>query len=57
MTYVMHIVTIPPLGGDKVSILTHPYPHKPLRKIEMTICNQQADSPRYVWPDVLAGDL
>ena len=27
-----------PLWGDKVSMLTHIYPHKPRRKIEMTIC-------------------
>ena len=25
------------LGGDKVSVLTHTYPHKPLRKIKVTI--------------------
>ena len=40
------------LGGDKVSMLTHTYPHKPLGNIEVTICNHQADSPLYVWPDV-----
>ena len=33
------------LEGDKVSMLTHTYPHKLLRKIEVTICNHQADSP------------
>ena len=33
------------------------YPHKPSRKIEVTICNHQADSPLYVWPDVWSGDL
>ena len=38
------------LWGDKVSILTHTYPHKP--KIKVTICNHQADNPLYVWPDV-----
>ena len=32
----------------------HIYTHKPLRK---TICNQQADSPFYVWPDVWSADL
>ena len=42
------------LGGDYV---THTYPHKPLRKIKVTICNHQADSPLYVWPDVGSGDL
>ena len=31
------------LGGDKVSMLTLAYPHKPLRKIKVTICNHQAD--------------
>ena len=46
------------LGGDKVSMLTHTYPHKPLMKIKVTICNHQAGSPLYVWPDVWsAGDL
>ena len=24
------------LGGDKVNMLTHTYPHKPLRKIKVT---------------------
>ena len=28
----------PTLWGDKVSMLTHIYPHKPQRKIEVTIC-------------------
>ena len=32
------------LRGDTVSMLTHIYPHKPLRKTEVTICNHQADS-------------
>ena len=27
------------LGGDRVSMLTHTYPHKPLRKIKVTIWN------------------
>ena len=27
------------LGGDKVGMLTHTHPHKPLRKIEVTIWN------------------
>ena len=26
------------LWGDKVSVLTHIYPHKPWREIEVTIC-------------------
>ena len=34
-----------PLRGDKVSMLTHTYPHKPLRNTEVTICNHQTDSP------------
>ena len=46
-----------PLEGDKVSMLTHTYPHKPLRKIEVTICNHQADSPLCVWPNVWSDDL
>ena len=46
-----------PSGGDKVSMLTHTYEHKPLRNIEVTICNHQADSPLYVWPDVWSGEL
>ena len=37
-----------PLGSYKVSMLTHTYPHKPLMKIIVIICNQQADSPLYV---------
>ena len=43
--------------GDKVSMLTQIYPHKPLRKIEVTICNHQADSLLSVWPNVWSGDL
>ena len=31
--------------GDKVSMLTYTYPHKLLRKIEVAICNHQADDP------------
>ena len=40
------------LGGKKVSMLAHTYPHKPLRKMKVTMCNHQADSPLYVWPDI-----
>ena len=40
------------LGGDKVSMLSHMYPHKPLGKIKATICNHQADRQPFVWPDV-----
>ena len=39
------------LGGDKENMLTHTY-LKPIRKIKVTICNHQSDSPFYVWPDV-----
>ena len=39
-------------GNNKVSMLTHTYPHKPLRKIKVVICNHQADNPLYMWPDV-----
>ena len=41
-----------PPWGDKVSMLTHTCPHKPLRKIKMATCNYQADSPICLWPDV-----
>ena len=46
-------ISIIPFGGDKVSMLTHTYPHKPLRKIKMTICNHQVDSPLHVWSDLV----
>ena len=39
-------------GGDKVSMLAHTYSHKSSRKIKVTICSHQANSPLYVWPDV-----
>ena len=45
------------LGGDKVSVLIHTYPHKPLTKIKVTICNHQADSQLYVRPNDWSGDL
>ena len=38
-------------------MLTHTYTQKPMRKIKVTICNYQADSPLYVWPDVWSSDL
>ena len=41
-----------PLRNDKMTMSTHTYLHKPLRKIKVTICNHQADSPLYVRPDV-----
>ena len=34
------------LWGDKVSMLTHTYPHKPLRKTKVTMCKHQADNQR-----------
>ena len=45
------------LGGNKVSMLTHTYPHKSLRKIKVTICNHQADNSLYVRPNIWSGDL
>ena len=40
--YCFHVIKFTvhpvPLWGDKVSMLTHTYPHKPRRKIEVTIC-------------------
>ena len=42
------------LVADKVSST---YSHKPPTKIKAVICNQQADSPLYVWSDVWSGDL
>ena len=45
------------LGWWSEYMLTHTYPHKPLRKIEMTICNHQADSKLYVRPNVWSGHL
>ena len=47
-----NIKGLQPLEGDKVSVLTHLYPHKPLRKIKVTIRDHQAHSQLYVWPDV-----
>ena len=43
-----------PLGGDKVNMLTHTYPHEAL-KIKVTTCNHQADIPLYatVWSDLV----
>ena len=51
-----HILT---LWGDKAGMLTYVYPHKPLRKIEVIICNHQVaiECPLYVWPDVWSSDL
>ena len=33
-----------------------PTPNPVFRKIKVTICNHQVDSPLYVWPDVWSGD-
>ena len=43
-------------GGDKVSMLTHTYPHKP-QKIKVAICSPHIDVPLYMWPDVCSGDF
>ena len=45
------------LKGDKMNMLTHTYTHKHLRKIKLTICNHQGDSPFYFGPDVYSGDV
>ena len=34
-----------PLWGDKVSMLTHIYPHKPWRNIEVTLCKSPGWQP------------
>ena len=41
------------LGGDKVSILTHVYPHKLLREFKVAIRNHKSDSPLYVTSDLV----
>ena len=38
--------------GDKVSTFIHAYPHKPLRKNKLAICNHQVDSLFNLWPGV-----
>ena len=53
----MSPVSYLPVEGDKVSMLTHIYPHKLLRRIKATICNHQADSQLCVWPDVGTLDM
>ena len=40
------------LRSDKVSMLTHTDPHKPLVKIKLTTCHHQDDNPLYVFLDV-----
>ena len=44
-------------SGCRTTVLTHTYPHKPVRKIKVTVCYLQVDSPIYLWPDVCFGDL
>ena len=39
---------------NKVSMLIHAYPHRPLRMIKMAIWNYQADSPFYLWLRLVA---
>ena len=46
-----------PLGGDRMSMLTHTYPLKPLEKIKMAVCSHQADCPFYLKSDAWIGDL
>ena len=45
------------LRGDEVSILTHTYPNKPLRKIKLVICNHQVDNSFHRWPNVWSDEL
>ena len=45
------------LGGEKVSMLTHTFSHKPLSKIKLAIYKHQAGSPVYIGPNVPSGDL
>ena len=42
---------------DKVSMLTHIYPHEPRRKIEVTICKITRLTAQFLWPDVCSGNL
>ena len=43
--------------GEKLNMLAHTYPHKPLRRINVATWNHQAYSPLCVWPGVWSGDL
>ena len=45
------------LSSGVISEYMYVNPHISLRKIKVTICNHQADSQLYMWPDVLSGDL
>ena len=51
-TVIISLKRLESLRGTKVNMFTRTYPHKPLRKIKVTICNHQADSPLCLWPDV-----
>ena len=51
-----HVTETPALTTWPSVTPLYTYPHKPLRKIKVTICNHQADSPLYVWTDVWSGD-
>ena len=46
-----------PMLPWQVIKLTYTYPNKPLRKIKVTICSDQANNPLHVWPNVWSGDL
>ena len=37
--------------ADKVILLAHTYPHKTLRKIEVTVCNHKICSSFNLWSD------
>ena len=43
--------------GGKASMLTHIYPHKPLRKVKVAFAIIKVDSPFYLWPGVYSGEL
>ena len=51
------LTTISYPGCQPVIMFIHAYPHKPLRKIKVAICNRPADSPFYLWPNVRFGNL
>ena len=42
-----HSLHVGTCGVKKVSMLTHTYPHKFLRKLKVASCNHQADSTFY----------
>ena len=45
------------LRGNKVNMITHTYPRKPIRQIKVVVHDHRVDSPFYSWPDVCSGDL